>query len=155
MEIWKDIEGYSDYRVSNLGRVISYKGRVPRIMKGRLCSRHQRLCLCRGQKPPIKEHHYIHRLVAQAFISNPENKLVVNHINGVKTDNRVENLEWCTSSEDILHAYQTGLKSTKLTSLDVKEIRASKIPNKILAKRYKVDPSWIGRIKNGKKRIYD
>lgn len=103
-EIWKDVAGYEGrYMVSSFGRVKSFIGRE-KILSHYL-SKHGypclRLCLKR-KKLSIR----IHRLVAVAFIPNPLKHPFINHINGIKTDNRIENLEWCDAHANALHAKQ-------------------------------------------------
>jgi predicted DNA-binding protein (UPF0251 family) len=110
-EIWLGVEGYEElYQVSNLGRVKSLKYR--RTGKEKLLTLltdkygYLHIKLCRNyQEKSVK----VHRLIAKAFIPNLENKKEVNHIDGIKANNHVSNLEWATRSENMKHAFRTGL----------------------------------------------
>lgn len=106
MEEWKDI--YKGYQVSNLGRVKSLKRKEEKIMKLKKDSLGYVRVHLRVNNSDVMAS--VHRLVAKAFIPNNDGKEEVNHINGIKTDNRVENLEWSTKTENIVHAYKTKLR---------------------------------------------
>lgn len=107
MEIFKEIEGFSNYEVSNFGNVRNKKtGRVLKPKKNNCGYLEVSL-----RKDGKKKMFYVHRLVAIDFIENPRNKKEVNHINGIKTDNRVENLEWVTHQENQLHSFKYKLSS--------------------------------------------
>lgn len=155
-EIWKEVEGYNGlYFVSNLGNVKSLCYSKSRILKpythrdGYLL-----VVFCNKNKRKTLK---IHRLVAMGFIPNLENKLQVNHINGIKTDNRVENLEWCTRLENIRHSWQNELSKSKkgeehfgskLVDSQVLEIRQNiHISSYKLAEIYGVSRQTIDRVK--------
>lgn len=122
-ETWKDVVGYEGlYQVSSLGRVKSLpryvefyregKGPFFRPVKERILSlgnngRYYTATLCRNDE---MNQQYVHRLMCMAFLPNPKKKPQVNHINGDSWDNRIENLEWCTESENIQHSVRMGLQ---------------------------------------------
>ena len=136
IEIWRPVVGFPDYDVSNLGRVRSWyasssakrRGK-PKILAQTVGSKGRMVISIHRDKKIFTRR--IHRLVAQAFIPNPENRPQVNHLTGLYTDNRQGNLEWATKATDLEHAMKYGLVPhgidhalAKITPEIVREIRA-------------------------------
>lgn len=157
-EQWKDVIGHEElYSVSDQGGIFCKGRNKYYIFSDKYKQRYRRACLTDKNKKVF--YASVHRLVAEHFIPNPNNLLEVNHINGIKYDNNAENLEWCTRQENINHSHKTGLAviargnrlpQTKLTEVQVLEIRARYIPNvygrERLAKDYNVSPEAIRQV---------
>lgn len=155
-EVWKEVVGYEGlYEVSTLGNVRSKDHYSPLILNGKTIG-----ALRRGKllKPSRNSHGYmivalpngyysqktvsVHSLVAEAFIPNPDSKPQINHIDGDKTNNRVDNLEWVTPSENLKHAFATGLNKGGKPWLG----KCGKLhPNSIPVCAYTVDGKFVKR----------
>lgn len=122
-EIWKDIKRFEGkYQVSNLGRVKSFARKTPKILKPRIDKDgyHEYGLYCTFVKKTLYRRG--HRLVAEAFIPNPKNLPVINHLNLVKNDNRVDNLEWCTVCHNNRHGYANNILHRTISNLTENEI---------------------------------
>ena len=132
-EEWKDIKDFEGlYQISNYSRVRSLKSN--KILKCGISSTGYYVVNLYNNKKHLRKYASIHRLVAQAFIPNPENKPQVNHINGIKKDSYLYNLEWNTSSENTQHAYNMGLTHLKT---------GAESPNAIPISQYTLDGKFI------------
>lgn len=174
-EIWLPVMGYGDaYSVSNLGRVMRTARRRPwREAPAHRPSRavpfepsECRSYITRSGYPQVRigpagaqKTVSVHRLVAAAFVPNPRGVRCVNHIDGDKTNNRPENLEWVTHRENTVHAVKAGLcvvpkgeahANSKLSEADVRAIRADGRVARIVAADYGVDLSLIYLVRHRK-----
>ena len=154
----KVINGYDGYTITADGKIISSKTGQKRVLKPRKNERgYLYVNLC---KEGTYKTHKVHILVAKAFVPNPQGLTQVNHIDGNKENNNAKNLEWCTQSQNLRHAFRIGLMKplrkgeksefAKLTEREVREIRLKYIPRvytiEMLAKEYGVSKDNISQI---------
>lgn len=119
-EVWKDIKGYEGlYQVSNFGKIKSKRKILKQFIN------HKGYFIIQLSKRNISKTYIVHRLIAEAFIPNTENKPQVNHKDGNKQNNCIDNLEWCTNNENKAHAKINKL--CKSSPIGEKNIRAKKV----------------------------
>lgn len=164
-KIWKTLiyqgEVYEQFKISNYGDLMNVNtGRIYKTFINK--NGYTQVCVSLGSRKS-KKIFKLHKAVAETFIPNPNNLPIPNHIDGIKTNNYVGNLEWCTNSDNIKHAINTGLLkvekfsgvkngNSKLTENDIKWIREHYMPYdknfgaRALAKKFNVHHSNITRI---------
>lgn len=153
--IWKPIDGFEGYKISNDGFVYSEK--TSRVLnKINNSSGYYHICLTSNGK---MQYQLLHRLIAQAFIPNPYNKPFINHIDGNKKNNKIGNLEWVTNKENIRHAFEIGLMNGKPSTRKKQIIQIDKDTNKVIceynsqleaSKKLNIHPGSLSQCLNGK-----
>lgn len=103
MEVWKEIKGYDNYKISSYGNVMNMKGKVLNGDKAK--GGYHRVTIRNNKKA---KRFSVHRLVAINFLKNPNNYPIVGHIDNNPSNNKVDNLEWCTQKQNLEHAAKTG-----------------------------------------------
>lgn len=153
---WKTIKNYPNYEASYNGKIRNKTTLA--IIEGGYNRRYLRA---------LKNH--IHRLIAETWIPNPNNYPQVNHMNGNKHDNRVDNLEWCTALHNVRHSFEYGLNVgpkagensnlSKISNNELKYIKSIHKPftkefgTRALAKKYGINECWLSSVLNGGRRI--
>lgn len=157
--MWKIIEHFNNYSVSQIGQIKNNK--TGKILSPSISPNGYLKVILR--KNNISYTRSIHRLVAEAFVSNSENKETVNHIDGNKLNNTYSNLEWLSYRKNMEHAITTGLrkdlgegsKNAKLTTHQVVEIlnlaKEDKLKNKEIAKQFNISSAYVSQIIKNKR----
>lgn len=151
---WKPIKGFPDYLVSSDGRVKSLKKSAARELKTWMCRDYHQVNL---RVKGVRKHFYVHRLVAEHYIPNPDKLPEVNHINEDKLDNRVENLEWCDRVANAKHSaragkglYKLGRPLNREEVVTIKDLLGEGLSSTKIAEMFGVSRSAIQHIRMGR-----
>ena len=162
MEIWKNIDNHEFYQISNKGRLRTLARTIVKHKNGKPFDVRYESKICkptinRAGYPVVtlvrpRSLQYVHRLIALTFIPNPENKPYVNHKDGNKANNVIDNLEWVTEKENIHHAFRTGLTPVSTSKLldNFQKTFIAQIGNEIghkhLARYFNISVSYVSSI---------